>query len=305
MGFFKRKKGEPLVKGFLAPYFEKSSILYLVFIVIQISMIVSYPHRPVLVVSDPYIEEVGLWPIGSRFFHMGAQLLGFRIIKEYLDDNNTLTKILEKLDTAPEIAVLSPWTVSNAGLASLVDSKIIIAGGNPSQDYAENIIEVVMDPFSAREEAGQMAGNIALKEQKPALILYQGNIDALLEAYELASRGEFPLLKLQLSDDAASLPKEFRAMAAEASVLLLFAGPLNIEAFKITQNTQQPVITEFALVDGPWNNRIVASIENNNLIMGMTVLAKMLEKTPENVTYYPGRLKSSKKWFDVIRQTIL
>ena len=94
-------------------------------------------------------------------------------------------------------------------------------------------------------------------------------------------------------------------MAAEASVLLLFAGPLNIEAFKITQNTQQPVITEFALVDGPWNNRIVASIENNNLAMGMAVLAKMLEKTPENVAYYPGRLKSSKKWFDVIRQTIL
>ena len=68
-----------------------------------------------------------------------------------------------------------------------------------------------MDPFSARVEAGQMAGNIALELQKSALILYQGNIDALLEAYELASQGKFPLLTLQLSDKATSLPKKFQS----------------------------------------------------------------------------------------------
>ena len=34
---------------------------------------------------------------------MGAQLLGFRIINEHLDNNNTLTKVLGKLDTVPEI----------------------------------------------------------------------------------------------------------------------------------------------------------------------------------------------------------
>ncbi|OQX28466.1 MAG: hypothetical protein B0D92_08775 [Spirochaeta sp. LUC14_002_19_P3] len=246
----------------------------------------------VLIVGDNYVDIIDNWGLDSGLFRFRARLRGKKIIHGTADGEFSLTDMIAELAFVPDIVILSPWNAHEAKRPVLRSSRIIIAGGEPPAGSGENVIGTVMDKMQALADIGRLAASMALEQEKPALVLYSDNISELFDAYNDAVQEEFAIIEVKSSGRMdETLPNEFAGKAADASVLIFLAGPLNIEAFKATQDMQQPVITEFALAGGYWNSRIIASIESDSGRMREVLVSAMNKKVQQSSIYYPGKLK--------------
>ncbi len=238
---------------------------------------------------------------------MNSRLYGIRVIHELQSDDETLSEIIAELAYIPDIVVLTPWNAEEAKRPLLKRSQVIIAGGEPLANSPENVTGIALDRTQHYTRMGEIAGNMAIDQGKPALVLHNGDIDSLLTSYESITNGRYPILNFPVINDINNdtLPDGFIEEAAEASVLLLLAGTMNTKAYHGTQNIQPPVITESASSAGYWSKRIIASIENDDRRMRKILLTVMGNKNQDSLIFYPGRLKYRRKWFDSFKQSIL
>ena len=272
---------------------RKDHLRLLVIFLLIIGFTLSCSRQTALIVSDPYVDTVGNWGLHNWLFGFRSRLLGVQVIHDTLREDHTLSDMIAELAYIPEIVILSPWNADEAARPILSGSHVIIAGGMPLMESPENVTGVAMSRTPMLIDVGRIAGNMALDQAKPAIVLHRGSVDELLAAYEKASEGLYPMVSFEVQDSSGSepLPEGFVGKAAGASVLILLAGPLNAPAYQATQDIQRPVITEFAFSAGRWTPRIIASIEDDEKRMRKVLLSVMNGRNQELVIYYPGRLE--------------
>ena len=250
-------------------------------------------RQTVLVVTASHIDAAGQWPPSTAGFARRAALAGFRVSVQAAAEPMPLAELLAEVDPVPDILILSPWNRFDTPPPLFQETRIIIAGAAPPPGAAENITGLAPDFSDALRQAGRIAGEMALKEDKPAILLADRDLPALKEAYREAAGEALPLIEvLQDENRSADIPPEdFTLQAEESSLLLLFAGGLNLAAYDAGADLGIPVITEFALSGGRWENRIIASIEENQPAMAKKLIAVMKDDIHLPVVYYPASLE--------------
>ena len=246
--------------------------------------------RPsVLVVNAPHIDAAGEWAPASAGFARRAALAGFRVSVQTSADQMPLADI----DPVPDILILNPWNRFDTPPPLFEESRIIVAGAAPPPGASEKVTGLAADFSDALREAGRIAGERALREGKPAILLADRDLPALKEGYREAAGESLTLIEiLQDENPSADIPPEdFTLQAEESSLLLLFAGGLNLAAYDAGADLGIPVITEFALAGGRWENRIIASIEENEAAMVKKLIAVMKDDIHRPVVYYPADLE--------------
>ena len=246
--------------------------------------------RPsVLVVNAPHIDAAGEWAPATAGFARRAALAGFRVSVQTSADQMPLADI----DPVPDILILNPWNRFDTPPPLFEESRIIVAGAAPPPGASEKVTGLAADFSDALREAGRIAGERALREGKPAILLADRDLPALKQGYREAAGEALTLIEiLQDENPSADIPPEdFTLQAEESSLLLLFAGGLNLAAYDAGADLGIPVITEFALAGGRWENRIIASIEENEAAMVKKLIAVMKDDIHRPVVYYPGGLE--------------
>lgn len=200
---------------------------------------------------------------------------------------------LADIDPVPDILILNPWNRFDTPPPLFEESRIIVAGAAPPPGASEKVTGLAADFSDALREAGRIAGERALREGKPAILLADRDLPALKEGYREAAGESLTLIEiLQDENPSADIPPEdFTLQAEESSLLLLFAGGLNLAAYDAGADLGIPVITEFALAGGRWENRIIASIEENEAAMVKKLIAVMKDDIHRPVVYYPADLE--------------
>lgn len=250
-------------------------------------------NETALVVSEPFVEATGNWGLNNGLFELRSLLNGINIIHADTREDYTLSDILSDLENTPDFIILSPLNAKEALSLSVDIRKVIIAGGLPLPQSPENTIGLTMDTTQGYTEIGSMAGKIAVDEKKPAIILYRGNIDAIKESYAERSENSYPIMEFKISTPypETPLPEGFVEQSNRASVILLFAGPMNPKAYLETQEGGLPVFTELAFSHGTWSDRILASVESDKRGFKKALLSIMAGDTQESIIYYPSKLE--------------
>gem|GEM_PF-743799 len=262
--------------------------------------------QTVLVVSDPYISliEGETWGPLRLDFIVKARLSGFKIVKEQTGPELDLSELLSQNipeTTSPDIVVLSPWNARSLNKLTGSAMRYIIAGGNlpenPQDLELPNLSAVVPDRSEIMRQLGKLSREITTSSGKPAFALFSLETEnqkkernSLLEAFENSDDITVREIKPLQNRGVTALPADFADIAENASVLLLFAGPLNITALSVSDEFLIPVITESINSSSAWYDRIVASVEDNQKALSLALLSEMKVENPEGVRYYPARL---------------
>ena len=257
--------------------------------------------REVLVITDPHIDAAGVWVPSSPGFARRAALAGFHVSVAAGSGESSPAELLADIEPLPDILILSPWNRYDPPSSLPEDIRIIIAGALPPPGAAENVTGLAADFSDAGRQAGRTAGARAAKEGRSGLLLADGDFPYIREGYRETAGEALPLIEIMLQDylPGDPLPEDFISKAEESSMLLLFAGDADLAAYDVGADGGIPVITEFALGEGPWEERIIAGIEDDQRAMAKTLIMIMKGDIHGPEVYYPARLeKSSEKWFD-------
>ena len=262
--------------------------------------------QTVLVVSDPYISliEGETWGPLRLDFIVKARLSGFKIVKEQTGPELDLSELLSQNipeTTSPDIVVLSPWNARSLNKLTGSAMRYIIAGGNlpenPQDLELPNLSAVVPERSEIMRQLGKLSREITTSSGKPAFALFSLETEnqkkernSLLEAFENSDDITVREIKPLQNRGVTALPADFADIAENASVLLLFAGPLNITALSVSDEFLIPVITESINSSSAWYDRIVASVEDNQKALSLALLSEMKVENSEGVRYYPARL---------------
>ncbi len=262
--------------------------------------------QTVLVVSDPYISlaEDETWGPLRMDFIVKSRLSGFKIVKKQTGPDLDLSKIFSQntFETStPDIVVLSPWNAQSLHKLSGSPRRCIIAGGSLPENSQEleipNLSSVVPDRSAVMKQLGKLSREITKSSGKPAVALFSPETEnqkkernILLEAFGSSDGIIIREINPLQNGGVTELPADFADIAENASVLLLFAGPLNITALSISDEFLIPVITESINSSSAWYDRIVASVEDNQKALSLALLSEMKAESPEGVRYYPARL---------------
>ncbi len=274
-----------LIKRLLIPF----SLLVL--------LLSSCNSQTVLVVSDPYISliEGEKWGPLRLDFIVKARLSGFKILKEQTSAEIDLSQLLTAGTTVPDIVVLSPWNAQSLNKVSGIPVRFIIAGGNLPD--IPILSAVVPDRTEVMRQLGKISLEISENTKKPAFALFYPETEnqkkernSLLEAFDNPENITLREIKPPGNRGEVSLPADFIEIAENASVLLLFAGPLNVRALSVSDEFRIPVITESINASSAWYDRIVASVEDNQKALSLALLSEMKAESPEGVRYYPAML---------------
>lgn len=256
--------------------------------------------KSVLVVTDPYIEtfQGRRWGPATIDFFVKARLAGYRVFVDIAEDQNEFKTIVESQEKVPNIVLVSPLNASGIAHVQSDVEKYIIVGKAPEADAPgdSQIIRVELDRRMAMEEIGFLAAEIASVEKKPAMALFSSSnskrdmeIESLKKSYFSESGEELEVITVNsLSDE---LPSHFSDTAVECSLLLLFAGPANIIAMEKTEEQGIPVITESLGIARSWQNRIVASVEDDQKSLNKALLKMMDNEERTKVIGYPAKIK--------------
>ena len=262
----------------------------------------------VLFVSDPYKDalEGNHLKFLNLMFVLKSRIHGFRVTEVRGEPGHELSAILSEYPEQTGIVVISPWNAQYLIKISRNDGQLhperrfIIAGGyrpdNLPRWMDDKVTEVVPDRIPAMKKAAEIAAVVASQSGKPAFALF--NTTTYRLEREKAALGEaFGSSGLFISEDLdetpgkeTQLPDDFVETAENASVLLLFAGPGNIEALTVTDEFLTPVITEYLAGSAAWAQRIVCSVEDNPSALDLALLSEMMVESPEGTRYYDARL---------------
>jgi len=282
--------------------FYRYSRRILITSVIFVIFLSSCSQVDVLVVSDPYIKmiEGNYWGPLNPVFKVKALLSGYRIISSQLNPGDELSSIISRYEPQVDIIIISPWNVQFLNNLSEGNSRFIIAGGYPSESLPEwmyqNLTAVVPDRSSVMAQLGDIACRIAVETKKHALALYlstyhhEKEMAILLQSFEDSESIVVRKVAGNRVDGQIELPSDFLEIAGESSLLLLFAGPLNVTALSSTDDSLIPVITESIKNSGAWYDRIIASVEDNDKELRKALLLELKFESSEGVRYYPSTL---------------
>ena len=282
---------------------DHKSIKYLlILIAVFFILLSSCSQQNVLVVTDPYIKilEGDFWGPLNRIFIYKSFLSGFKIKGIQAEPGLELSQILLNTSETPEIVIISPWNIQFLDGIKDFDGRIIVAGAylptNLQEGNQYRLSAVAPDRSSVMKQIGELSLEIASHTEKPVVALFNPLTDIqkkemgfLLQAFE----GNDLLIFRDISegnDGAVQLPDDFTQICNQASLLLLFAGTINISALSITDDSQIPVITESLSSSTAWYNRIVASIEANPKELRAALLSEMRVESHEGIRIYPEKL---------------
>jgi len=256
--------------------------------------------QKVLVVSDPYIRLIQKksWAPESMLFRLEARMKGFRITAVTTDGERNLNTVISEQEEVSGIVILSPWNAQFLNEIPEVQSRFIIAGGYPPEKVPpwlqHNLTALVPDRLHLIEELGEIASGYAEKTSLPALALFlteaesrKKELNVLIEAFD---NPDLLIVKEINASGDHQLPPDFNQISGEASILLLFAGVLNIDALTVSDEYLPPVITESIRDSGAWKSRIAASTEDNSRALRSFLLSEMKSPTGEELIYYPAEL---------------
>ena len=262
----------------------------------------------VLSVSDPYIEalEGKHMKFINFMFVLKSRMHGFRITEVRAEPEHDLAEILSEYPEQAGIVVISPWNSLYLRKISRNDGQLhperrfIIAGGYKPENLPrwldDKVSEVVPDRIPAMEKAAEIAADAAERTGRPALALFNATTDSL-EREKAAIVESFGSSILFISEDLSEVPEAenqlpagFSETAEKASILLLFAGPLNIEALTVTDEYLTPVITEYLDGSAAWEGRMVCSVEDNPSALRSALLSEMRLESPDGTRYYDAKL---------------
>jgi hypothetical protein len=271
-------------------------------IVLSLVLLTSCTFRKVLVVSDPYIENLDgtSWGPGSKLFALRAGLAGFHVTNTQASQENDLTAVLMASEPV-EFVIISPWNAASLKILPAGEQKLIIAGAPPAENTDLPLRSVVPDRSAVFADFGVLTAGIVQRSKKKALAIFNASTESkrreliiFTEAFRDASDGssnpELLIIRDLSENDSMELPADFGELSAEASILLLFAGPLNLQALAASADSSVPVITESLRGSGAWKERIVASVEENTKGMNRALIAELRAEIPEELRYYPATL---------------
>jgi hypothetical protein len=255
--------------------------------------------KPILVVSDPFVDIAsgGRWAPAGPAFAVRAGISGCRIVVETAEDANEARNIINEAGDSVEMVLVSPLNAAVIGQMPPGETRFIIAGGAAEAlgDGPSRVSAVIPDRTAALEEAGTLAGRIASDAGKPAVLLRapagdraSEELDSLEEVFRSTSDEE--LLVHSLGGREGEIPEEFTADAEKSSVLLLFAGPANIEAMEKTDDAGIPVVTEELRGSKAWSDRIAASVEDDPRALNRALLEMIRDENGSGVLEYPARI---------------
>ena len=280
-----------LIEGFVNKR-GYSSVTYLAVIICLVLFSSCSPEK-VLVIGDPYLESIhgGTWGPQSRIFILKARMAGYGIRTVQAYQKKGLSEILS-IDDLPDLVIISPWNAAFINMMPAYESRFIIAGAYPSGNSESQVCSVVPYRFDIMKNFGEMAAGIAAGSGKPAVAIFNSVTEvqkremiSLIEAFG----SDVSLIVRDIAEVGDNqLPSDFDKLVADASVLLLFAGPINLTALGASDEASVPVITESLNGSKAWKDRIIASVEDNQKAMNKALLAELKSESPEELRYYPA-----------------
>jgi len=268
------------------------------FLCLLISLQISCARtEAVLVVGDPYIETIyeREWYGGKKSFLLRIRLRGYRADYVLADRENTLADILGNLESPADIVVLSPWNADSIADLPPSNTKFIIAGGLYDSISEHEVVSLIPNRNQVIEHFGSISSRISSESKKPAIAIFDAasedqlrEIDALVGAF--INDGEL-IVKNINEEEYWDLPSRFDELFREASVLLLFSGPVNYQALVASENQLLPVFTESLGASEAWEYRIVASVEENFRALSKAIIKALKTEDQNEVVYYPARLQ--------------
>jgi len=280
---------------------KRGILIPLLMLPVILTALSSCSEQNVLIIIDPYIRLVDgdSWAPGSRMFRIKAAMNGFKTTLVSTDAEKDLKTVLSEYSKQADIVILSPWNAQFLDEVPEMDGRFIIAGGYPPDKmpaWLESKMTVLVpDRLAVMRELGQYAAEYAELQGLPVFALFKSETYRQRKEMELLLQS-FPDREKIIIRDVNSgvgenqLPADYYRITGEASILLLFAGVLNIEALSSSDESLLPVITESIKASGAWHDRIVASVEDNPEALGDLLLSEMKSGSDEDVRYYPAKL---------------
>ncbi len=276
--------------------------------------------RPLLVVSDPYVEilEERKWAPQRAGFKIRALLSGYRVLSERWNTETSLAAILENHDNFSGAVVLTPAVAHMTPSLSKPPERLIVAGGPAPKSSSLRWECVAPGRLEAFAELGKKAADFASGQEKNrVLLLTEGSSSAAaaeVEHFREAFRrhaGDRAVLEVLQTGPGGSnpLPSGFNERIQAASLLVLLAGPANLEALKAAGERGIPVFSESLGSVDMWPDNVLVSVENAPYSMKKAVLAQLKGPVSPEVREYPAEIvvrksRNGKKWFDaILRQT--
>ena len=271
------------------------SAAFLAVIICQV-LFSSCSPETVLVVGDPYIELIqgSPWVPVSRIFILKARMAGYGISTAQADQEISLSEVISTIEDLPDLVIISPWNAVFLNRLPAYESRFIIAGAYPPDITGLQVNSVVPERSDVMKKLGTLAAVIAVESGKPAVAIFNAvtevqirEMTSLIEAFG----DDDSLIVRNIAETGDNqLPSDFDKLTADASVLLLFAGPVNITALGASDDAAVPVITESLNDSRAWNDRIVASVEDDPKALAQALMAELRSKSPEELRYYPARM---------------
>jgi len=268
---------------------------------VYLVLLSSCQFQTVLLVNDPYIQLIDgdSWAPLSRLFRLRAWINGFKITKVTTDTDRNLKTVLSENSIPVDIVILSPWNAQSLNEVPEMEGRFIIAGGYPpasSPAWLESkLTALAPDRLSVMRELGKLASGYADAKGRPAFALFNTETDSrkkeLAVLREVFDNSESLIVRdVNTGGGDTQIPSDYYQITDQSSILLLFAGTLNVEGLSSSDENSLPVITESIRDSGAWHGRIAASLEDNPKALEALLLSEMKSGSVEGVIYYPAKL---------------
>jgi len=251
----------------------------------------------VLVVNNPYIEVIQghPWAATRRLFALRARLRGLKVTTLNINENEKLPGILNNLDRAPAIIVLTPaHSESIAALAS-TESRIVLVGGYSGESTPMPVYSIVQDRTEVISDFARLSSEIAEDAGLSILAVFRGlteDEEKEMEAFQKELSDDIDARIINLADmPGRILPEDFSKRVNDLTLLILLAGSENIRALRASEEEAVPVITEHVRGVDAWKSRIIASVEDDDREMMRTLLQVLKSESPKHIHYYPSRME--------------
>ncbi len=264
-------------------------------VILALVSMASCSNGRILVISDPYVKILngGNWEPDSFSFRLKSRIGGYPVKAADVKDAEALSDTIELMREDFDILVLSPFLAANMP-ATIPEGKRIIVAGGYAPGGADGIESVVPDRLQAMAEAADLA--IRKTDGKVVLLVNRTTearrreSEVLMESFSVSAPERELVLVDASNQKEEGVPDSFVSAAADAGLLILMAGSLNLQAMLLTDENAVPVITELAENSRIRKERVIASVEDSPGAFGKALRSQFASGGTEEQKTYPARL---------------